>query len=57
MSIIFKNRVNFINILQAAFALLFFCQKIQSQTVSKEKLLKTLLYEKVALKMLMKLTQ
>jgi len=34
----------------------FFTQNLQSLTVSKEKLLKTLLYEKGALKMLVKLT-
>jgi len=31
--------VNFINILQAAFALIFFCQKLPSQTIIREKLL------------------
>jgi len=36
---------NLINILQAAFAPIFFQQKSQSQTVSREKLCKTLLYE------------
>jgi hypothetical protein len=34
---------NFINILQPAFALIFFCQKLQSQTASREKLHKILL--------------
>jgi len=51
--------VNFINILQAAFALTFLCRKNQSQTVIKENLRKALLYQKVArekCKMLMKLT-
>jgi len=33
-----------------------FAKKFQSQNVSREKLVKTLLYEKVASKMLMKLT-
>jgi len=44
------------NILQAAFALIFFCQKLQSQTVTREKLRKALLYEKVSSKMLVKLS-
>jgi len=48
--------VNFINILCAAFAPIFFCQEIQSQTVIRENLLKALLYEKDSCKMLMKLT-
>jgi len=52
----FTPVVNFINILQAAFAPLFFCQKIQSQTVISEKLRKTLSYGKCTSKMLMKLT-
>jgi len=47
--------VNFINILQAAFAPIFLHQKLQSQTVTREKLCKALLYEKVSSKMLMKL--
>jgi len=51
-----RTIVNFINILRAAFALIFFCQKIQSQTVTREKLRKALLYEKGARNMLMKLT-
>jgi len=34
-----------------------FARRIQSQTVSTKKLLKTFLYEKVGHKMLMKLTQ
>jgi len=48
----------FINILQADFAPIFFCQRkeLQSQIVIREKLHKALLYEKVASKMLMKLT-
>jgi len=37
--------VNFTNILQAAFAPISLCQKIQTQTASTEKLHKTLLYE------------
>jgi len=48
--------VNFIHILQAAFAPIFLHQKLQSQTVSREKQCKTLLYEKVWRKILMKLT-
>jgi hypothetical protein len=47
--------VNFINILQASFAPIFLRQKLQSQTVTREKLCKALLYEKVSSKMLMKL--
>jgi hypothetical protein len=47
--------VNFINILQAAFAPIFFCQKLQSQTVTREKLHNTLLYKKSRKKMLVKL--
>ncbi len=43
--------VNFINILQVAFAQIFFCQ-----TVIKEKLCKAPMYQKGASKMLMKLT-
>jgi hypothetical protein len=45
--------VNFINILRAAFAPIFFYQKLQSLT--KEKLHQALSNEKGALKMLMKL--
>jgi len=53
--------VKFINILQAAPLQAGFCQysfakKSQSQTVIREKLRKTLLYEKAALKMFVKLT-
>jgi hypothetical protein len=48
--------VNFISILQAAFVQIFFCQKNQSQNVSRNKFCKTLLYKKVASRMLMKLT-
>jgi len=48
--------VSFINILQAAFALIFCAKKLQSQTVTREKLFKKLSYEKAAPKMLMKLT-
>jgi len=47
---------NFINIYQAAFAPIFFSQKIQSQTLIREKLHKKLLYKKGKSKMLMKLT-
>jgi hypothetical protein len=44
------------DLLRAAFAMLFFCQKLQNQTVRREKLHKTLLFEKAACNMLMKLT-
>jgi len=47
---------NFSNILQAALASIFLLQKIQSQSVIREKLPKTLSYEKGVLKMLVKLT-
>jgi hypothetical protein len=49
-------KVNFTNILQAAFVLIFFCQKLQNQTVSREKLHKTLSYKKAARKLLVNLT-
>jgi len=45
-----------INNLLAAFSPIFFCQKLQSQNLSREKLQKTLLYIKGAPKMLRKLT-
>jgi len=48
--------VNFINILCATFAPIFFCKKLQSQTVIREKLQKTYLYKKCASSILMKLT-
>jgi len=48
--------VNIINILQAAFEPIFFHQKIQIQTVIREKVSKALSYIKGAHKMLMKLT-
>jgi len=48
--------VNFTNILQAAFALIFLQQKLQRQTFSGKKLHKTLSYKKAAHKMLVKLT-
>ena len=48
--------VNFTNILQAAFAPISLRQKVQTYNVSTEKLLKRLLYEKAAHKMLVKLT-
>ena len=47
--------VNFANNLQAVFLLIFFAKKLQTQTVSTEKLRKTLLYEKAAHKKLVKL--
>ncbi len=47
--------LNFINILRAAFAPIFFCQKLQNQTVSRENQLKALMYKKGLRKMLMKL--
>ena len=53
---IFSTAVNFTKIWQAAFALISICQKLQTQTVSTEKLGKTLLFEKDAHKMLVKLT-
>ncbi len=46
--------VNLTNILRAAFMLIFFCQKLQSQTVIRGNVHKTLLYKKAACKMLMK---
>ncbi len=47
---------NFINILQPAFALIFFQQKItRPKTVTGENLCKTLSYENFARKMLSKL--
>jgi len=48
--------VNFINILQAAFAPIFFSKKFQNHTVTSEKLRKRLLYKEAARKMLMKLS-
>jgi len=50
--------VNFINILRASFAPIFFCQKNYKakQTVIIEKLHNSHLYDKVLSKMLMKLT-
>ena len=49
--------VNFINILQAAFAPKLFCQKnYNAQQLNRGKLQKALLYEKVACKMVMQLT-
>jgi hypothetical protein len=47
--------VNFTKILQAAFAQISFHQNLQSQTVIREKLLKTLSYKKASYKMLVKL--
>jgi len=53
MLVTLKPVVNFINILQTAFLPIFFCpKKLQSHTVSKEKLRKALLYKKAACKML-----
>ena len=48
--------VNFSNIIQAVFLPISFRQKLLTQTVSTEKLRKTLLFEKAAHKMLVKLT-
>jgi hypothetical protein len=48
--------VNFINILGAAFAPILLTKKLQSQTVTREKQGKTLLYKKGARKMFVKLT-
>jgi len=47
---------NSTNILQAALAPIFFHQKLQIQTVRREKARKILLYKKAACKMLVKLT-
>jgi hypothetical protein len=46
--------VNSTNILRAASEPMFFCQKLQIQTVIKEKLCKTLLCKKGAYEMLVK---
>jgi len=51
-----KSVVNFINILRAAFAQYSCVKKLQSQTVTGEKLRKTLWYKKGVHEMLMKLT-
>ncbi len=51
-----KKSVNFINILRADFAPIFFRQKLQCQTVIREKLRKTLFYQKFERKMFMILT-
>jgi len=48
--------VSFTNILQAAFLKIFFRQKLQSQTVRRENLRRTLSNEKAAFKRLVKLT-
>ena len=48
------SEANFTNNLRAALSLISFCHK--TQTLSKENLSKTLLYEKAARKMLVKLT-
>ncbi len=48
--------VNFTKILQAAFVPKLFYQNVQSQSVMREKLCRTLLYKKTARKMLVKLT-
>ena len=47
---------NLTNILQAAFVPISVCQKNTNRTLSREKLLKMLSYEKAARKMLVKLT-
>ncbi len=49
-------RVNFINILHATFLLIFWRQKITKPNITREKLLNSLLYEKRARIMSMKLT-
>ncbi len=52
-----RSVVNFINILQAAFAMMiFFRQKITNLTLTRKKLINTLLYKKGARKMWMKST-
>jgi len=58
MSNLKRATANFINILQAAFAPIFFRQKSQCQTVIREKLRKpqSTFVQKVSSKMLMKLT-
>jgi len=48
--------VNFINIVCTPFSTIFFCKKLQSQNVIREKLLKAFSYEKFEQTMLMKLT-
>jgi len=50
------SKANFIDILLAALAPKFFCQKLQNQIVIREKLCKALLHTKDTHKMLMKLT-
>ena len=49
--------INFTKILWEAFVLIFFCQKLQSQNVSGEKLHKKTFLHKAAHKMLVKITQ
>ncbi len=48
---------NFINILHRPFALLHWCQKFQSQNITRAKLGNVLSCKKIERKMLMKLTQ
>jgi len=48
--------VNFINILLSAFAPIFFHKKLQSQTLTREKLCKAHSYKKGEHKILIKLT-
>jgi len=48
--------VNFINILQAAFAPIFLCQKIAKPNCNEKKAAQNTLVQKVENKMLMKLT-
>jgi hypothetical protein len=50
MPVKFSPVVNFINILQAAFGPIFYGQKLQSQTVIREKLCKALSYKKAFVK-------
>jgi len=51
-----SSGVDFTNILRAAFALIFFCQKNQSQTIIREKLRKAFMQEKGASKMLVNIS-
>jgi len=48
--------LNLANILGATFSLIFFLKILQRQTVIRDKLSKTILYNKAARKMLVKLT-
>jgi hypothetical protein len=56
MLIKLRPGIYFTNILGAAFAPIFLRKKLKSQTVTREKLHKTFLYEQGGHKMLIKLT-